>query len=193
MPRSTVAPPVPQLCPAIPGGRVAAGRPVGARSWYLALGTGFTAATTSLDPCEAQRSSWSVPVTPPARTGDTGVATSLPQLMAPWLLRAAPSGSAWLPHGGPASSQRACCQDSIRHHLNPGISSAPACPEPDTAECTPSFPTAQHQDQQCSPRQEKPEAWLGARGVPVGLGAARGWLALPDDVADVVRGPWEML
>lgn len=55
VPHSTVVPPVPQLCPAIPGGRVAAGRPVGARGWYLALGTGFTAATTSLGPCQAQR------------------------------------------------------------------------------------------------------------------------------------------
>lgn len=174
MPRSTVAPPVPQLCPAIPGGRVAAGRPVGARSWYLALGTGFTAATTSLGPCEAQRGSWSVPVTPPARTGDTGVATSLPQLMAPWLLRAAPSGSAWLPHGGPASSQRACCQDSIQHHLNPGISCAPACPEPDTAECTPSFPTAQHQDQHMQPQAREARGLAGGPGCTCGAGSCAG-------------------
>lgn len=109
VPHSTLAPPVSQMCPAVPGGRVAAGRPVGARTWYLALGTGFTAATTSLGPCEARRGCGQRQGHPQPGQGDTGVATSLPQLVAPGLLRAAPSGSAWLHRGGPASSRRACC------------------------------------------------------------------------------------
>lgn len=53
MPHSTVTPP--HHSPVIPGGRVATGRPVGARSWYLLLVTGLTVATVSLGPCEAER------------------------------------------------------------------------------------------------------------------------------------------
>lgn len=72
MPHSALAPPMPQLCPAIPGGRVAARHPVGARSWYLPLVTGFTVATVSLGPCEAESRLWSGPVAPLARHGGHG-------------------------------------------------------------------------------------------------------------------------
>lgn len=133
-----------------------------------------------------------------------GAATSLPQLMAPGLLRAAASGSAWLPRGGPASSQRACCRDSIPHHLYPSITCTPAFPVADTT-CTPSLGALHHSLHPIIPYTPasgpahapagRRSPWLvwGPRCVPVRLGAARGWLALPDDVADVVRGPREVL
>lgn len=55
------------LCPAIPGGREAPSRPVGALSWYLPLGTGFTAATASVGPCKAVSRLRSGLAAPPAR------------------------------------------------------------------------------------------------------------------------------
>lgn len=58
---------LPHHNPAIPGGRVAAGRPVGARSWYLLLVTGLTVATISLGPCEAERGLQSGLAAPPAQ------------------------------------------------------------------------------------------------------------------------------
>lgn len=62
------------------------------------------------------------------------MATSLPQPQALGLLKAAPSGSARLPRGDPASSQRACCGDSSlmshkpQHRLHPGIAHIPVSP-----------------------------------------------------------------
>lgn len=124
---------VPQFCHVIPGGLTAARRPIGARSWYLLLVTGFTVATSSLGPCKTESVLWPGLVAPPSLAWRVWGSCIRTPAAGTWaaescsfrICMASSWGSSFFPKSL-LQRQHHTSPATLWHHLYPGMASLPS-------------------------------------------------------------------